>query len=193
MLPACSRKVRDMVHFSRWLLAVGLLLLLAGRSEAFDAGSIDILTLRLGQSEDEVVARLADQGIGEARMQRQRHACPHDPAASCLTAIQARTRDGMLTISFGNPASRTASEDVSVHRIEYRLSGKGAGEPDMIRASVLNRFGEPSWRQPLAWCGRAARATGCPADQPRLTFEAGPGVSSLLPLTAGERRVPGAR
>jgi hypothetical protein len=182
-----------MVHSSRWLLTAGLLLLLAGRSEAFDAGSVDILTLRLGQSEDEVVARLADQGIGEARMQRQRHACPRNPAVICLAAIQARTRDGMLTITFGDATTGTASDVVFVHRIEYRLSGKGAGEPDMIRASVLNRFGEPSWRQPLAWCGRAARATGCPADQPRLTFEAGPGVSSLLTLTAGDRRTSGAR
>jgi hypothetical protein len=71
-----------------------------------------------------------------------------------------------------------------VSSILYRLDGRGPNEAQMIRTSVLDRFGDPSSLQPMSWCEHPGPTGACPTDQPRLVFELEPGTGCLLFLTA---------
>jgi hypothetical protein len=90
-----------------------------------------------------------------------------------------------LTIELADPLPAMMPSQPWVSGILYRLDGRGAGEAEMIRASVLDRFGHPTSMHPMAWCERAGADGVCPADKPRLTFEPGPGVACRLFLTVG--------
>lgn len=167
---------------TRLLIAVLCIVAATGSAGAFDPAGIDILRLRLGMSEADVVEVLAAQGNVGPGFQRGLRACSEEPAASCLASIAARTKDGMLTIRFSE-ASDTGQP--LVMSIEYRLDGKGQNEPGMIRAAVLERFGQPSSMQPLAWCQRPGPAGLCLPEQARLTFDPLPNGASILLLSAG--------
>jgi hypothetical protein len=122
-------------------------LLAAAPAHGFDAAHVDIIGLRLGMQEPEIVDRLAHQGYTVSRTK---------------DAIAANTRDGRLQIAL--------SEEHGVTEIIYVFSGRGPGDPAKIRESVLIRFGDPDQAKPPTWC-RTVRPDGiCPPDQARLTF-----------------------
>ncbi|HEY1934366.1 MAG TPA: hypothetical protein VGG99_20345, partial [Acetobacteraceae bacterium] len=123
------------------LLAAGGMLLAVSSAVAFDPLKTDILHLRLGMTEADVVAILARQGIAGAGLQREVRACARHSPALCVALIQARTGDGRLTISFGSANVETGQP--AVVAIHYWLDGRQPGEPAMIRTSVLDRFGPP--------------------------------------------------
>lgn len=164
------------------------LALIADPAAGFNARDADILKLRLGMGETEVIERLQYQGItGTALLQRGR-VCPDRVGAACLTTIVARTGDGVLTIELADPLPEMVPSEPWVRSILYRLEGRLPGEPEMIRAAVLEHFGEPSSRQPLAWCEHPGPTGLCAADRPRLSLEPGPGTATLLLLTIGSGR-----
>ena len=132
--------------------------------KALDATGTDIIGLRLGMPERQIVAVLQHQGFAVAR--------DHG-------ALTARTRDGQLTIDL--------AANGAVRQIRYVFTGHGAGEPQTIRASMLDRFGPPDQAIPMAWC-QAARPNGtCPASRASLTFR--PETLTLV-LRAGTRESP---
>jgi hypothetical protein len=134
---------------------------------ALDPAAADILTLRLGMTDAEVITRLDTQGARIAR----------DGGT-----IRARTKDGDLRVAFDDGGR--------VSRIVYAFTGHGLNEAAAVREAVIERFGTPVAEAPLAWCRRPARDGACPADAPRLVFEqgAGQGPIGLLTLTAAEPR-----
>lgn len=150
----------------------------AGASHAFDPDNTDILNLRLGMPLQTVEAILTGQGIPPQRWERRTHPCPKDTAATCLTEVLAPTRDGKLAIGFSPTTG-------SVRRIDYTFKANGAGEPDMIRASVMHRFGDPSDVTDTVWCPRISAKGTCPADRPTLRLRHGAGVTLVLSLSDG--------
>ena len=167
------------------MLTIILLLLFAatpvGASNTIDIRETDVLNLRLGIPRAEVEATLMRQGIPSQRWDRHTRPCPADPATACLTELIAPTRDGKLAIGF-------AAATGAVRRIDYTFKANGAGEPDMIRRSVMRRFGEPSDLTETAWCPRITPKGTCPADGPSLRFWPGSwGDVDLEP----ERRIGG--
>jgi hypothetical protein len=167
---------------TRFFLLTGVLLLLLGRSAAagLDPRALDILGLRLGMTRPAVLALLAVQGVAPAWIQEQPGPCGTDPAVRCLAQLTAPTRDGILQIRFVAPRG-PGSE--MIWSIAYTLAGRGAGEPEMIRAAVFERFGPPTIRDPPVWCANAGTAGCSPSDQPQLIYREGPGTSSTLTLS----------
>lgn len=145
---------------------------------ALDPRGIDILGLRLGMTRQDLMDHLAAQG-GRG-VHEESAPCATDPAATCVQALTASVPDGKLLIRFvvrAGPGSET------VWSIAYTLAGRGAGEPDMIRAAVLDHFGPPTSSNPTVWC-RSGGTSGCnPPDQPQLAYSEGPGTSSTLTLS----------
>jgi hypothetical protein len=134
--------------------------LAAGPIQAFEAAGADIIGLRLGMSESEVVAELAHQGY-------LAHAAPQ--------AITANTKDGRLQV--------VLSAEQGVREISYVLYDRGAGAPAKIRESIWGRFGDPDQATPPTWCRAVGRDGICPGDQAALTFLP---ASLTLRLTAGQ-------
>jgi len=113
---------------------------------AFDARGADIIGLRLGMTAAEATAALGRQGFAVTR--------DHD-------ALTATTRDGQLDI-------RLDGEQLA--RIRYIFRAHEAGAPESIAMSVLNRFGPPQQKKPMAWCLMTEREAACPQDVASLTF-----------------------
>jgi hypothetical protein len=151
---------------------------------ALDPRDLDILRIRLGMGETAVSAHLAEQGITSVQRQANR-ACPVDAIAWCRTVIVARTRDGSLTIELADPMPGAVLTEPWVSSILYRLDGRGPNESEMIRMSVLGRFGQPSSLRPMTWCEQPDPTGACPANRPHLVFEPGPDIGARLFLTAG--------
>jgi hypothetical protein len=134
-------------------------ILAAEPTHAFEAAGADIIGLRLGMPESQVVAVLAHQGYAA-------HPAPR--------AITANTKDGRLQVVL------SAERDVT--EITYVLYDRGAGAPEKIRESILSRFGDPNQITPPTWCRAVGRNGICPVDQASLTFLP---ASLTLRLTAG--------
>ncbi len=169
-------KVHVMILFRSIIFAVLATITWIEGARALDPLAIDILTFRLGMSPQEVERGLIRQGIQPVDWVRRHVACPNRPDAACLSSLTVPTQDGTLEIGFSLAAR--------VERIDYTLRATGPGEPAMIRASVLNRFGPPSGKHDLTWCLEATASGDCPAGQPVLRFRSGPGLVSFLSLTA---------
>ena len=164
----------------RWLLVVALVALSQTAVMAeLDPRQVDFLGLRLGMRLPSVVAVVSAQGFGGQRLQQDDAPCPTDPSARCVTLLTSATKDGVLRIRFVAPAGPGSETAWS---IAYTLAGRGVGEPDVIRATVLNRFGPPSGHDPLVWCAGTGSAGCNGADQPRLTYQEGPDTSSTVTL-----------
>ena len=135
-----------------------------GRSHAelLAENGADIIGLRLGMSEADVVARLAHQGY---------------VVSSTLEAITANTMDGRLRI--------VLSAERGVTEISYAFYGRGAGAPAKIREAIIIRFGDPDQANPPTWCRAVGQDGICPRDQASLTFLPDP---LTLRLTAGQGR-----
>jgi hypothetical protein len=134
--------------------------LTAGPIRAFEAAGADIIGLRLGMSESEVVAGLAQQGYAA------------DLAAEVISST---TKDGRLQVAL--------SPGRGVTEISYAFFWRGAGAPIKIRDSILARFGDPSQASPPTWC-RAVGGDGiCPGNQASLTYLQD---SLTLRLSAGQ-------
>jgi hypothetical protein len=121
--------------------------LAAEPAHAFDAAGADIIGLRLGMSESEVVAELAHQGYAARPTQK---------------AITANTKDGRLQV--------VLSAAQGVIEITYVLYDRGAGAPAKISEAILGRFGDPNQATPPTWCRAVGKDGICPADQASLTF-----------------------
>ncbi len=167
-----------MPPFRLSLYVAAAFLLCASPASALDVRETDILNLRLGMRLEEVEMVLRVQGIDAHRWERHTQPCPIAPASSCLTALLAPTRDGRLAIGFSAASG-------AVRRIDYVFKANGPGEPDMIRASVMRRFGDPSDVTDTIWCLRISAKGTCPTDQPHLRFQPGPGVTLILSLSDG--------
>ena len=150
----------------------------AGSVGALEPSGVDILNLRLGMGVREVEAVLLSQAIDPKRWDRHTKPCPSAATGICLMEIVAPTRDGRLAIGF-------AATDGTVRRVDYTFRANGAGEPEMIRASVLRRFGDPSDVTDTVWCGRISAVGTCPADRPTLRLGHGSGVTMVLSLSDG--------
>jgi hypothetical protein len=134
--------------------------LAAGPSNAFEATGADIIGLRLGMSESDVVTELAYQGYAVSRV----------PGV-----ISCDTKDGRLRV--------VLSAEHGVMEIIYVFYGRGVGGPSKIREAVLTRFGDPDQATPPTWCRAVGRDGLCPADQATLTFLSD---SLTIRLTAGQ-------
>ena len=110
--------------------------LAAEPTHAFEAAGADIIGLRLGMSESEVVAELAHQGYAA-------HPTPQ--------AITANTKDGRLQV--------VLSAEQGVTEISYVLYDRGAGAPAKIRESILEpvRRSGPGDAADMVPGGRARR------------------------------------
>jgi hypothetical protein len=163
------------------LVLLAVLLLLSGvtASAALDPRNVDIIGLRLGMTRQDLIGRLAAQGIARSRMHEEAQRCATDPTASCVRTLAVPIPDGTLLIQF---VVRAGPGSEIVWSIAYTLAGRGAGEPEMIRNAVLDHFGPPTSRDPPVWCAPGS-ASGCSQpDQPQLTYHEGPGTSSTLTL-----------
>jgi hypothetical protein len=90
----------------RAALIIAMVAMLAvGNSKAFDAAGADIIGLRLGMPEAEILARLAGQGFSVTRSQ-----------GSLMTT----TRDGRLTVDLG--------ADRGAWQIRYAFAARHPGE-----------------------------------------------------------------
>jgi hypothetical protein len=134
--------------------------LTAGPTLAFEAAGADIIGLRLGMSESDVVARLAHQGYA---------------VISTPETITANTMDGRLQI--------VLSADRGVTEISYAFYGRGAGAPAKIHEAIIIRFGDPNQATPPTWCRAVGSDGTCPREQASLTFLPDP---LTLRLTAGQ-------
>ena len=161
--------------FRRLLYAALALCLTVGSARALELGGVDILNLRLGMAAAEVEAALLSQAIDPKRWDRHTVPCP---SGTCLTELVAPTRDGRLAIGF-------ATTGGTVRRIDYTFRANGTGEPEMIRASVLRRFGDPSDVTDTVWCGRISPVGTCPPDRPNLRLRHGAGVTMVVSLSDG--------
>jgi hypothetical protein len=182
-ISAHSAAVREKFPDMRLPLSLLLLALVSwplGPAAAFDPRETDILGLRLGMNPQDVLHNLAAQGADPSRIDQEVGACTANARGRCILAVTAPTPDGTLLIRF---AARAGPGSEAVWSIAYTLAGRGAGEPDMIRAAVLNRFGPPVSADPLLWCGIVDRHGCNPPDQPQLTFVDGPKSSSTLTLS----------
>ncbi|MEI7712401.1 MAG: hypothetical protein WCI94_13265 [Rhodospirillales bacterium] len=157
------------------LYAALTVFLTVGSARALELGGVDILNLRLGMAAAEVEAVLLSQAIDPKRWDRQTMPCP---SGTCLKELVTPTRDGRLAIGFTTIGG-------TVRRIDYTFRANGSGEPEMIRASVLRRFGDPSDVTDTVWCGRISAVGTCPADRPNLRLRRGAGVTMVLSLSDG--------
>ena len=120
-------------------------------------------------------AALRAQGIAGAASQQRLAPCRDDPTRQCVAQIVARTKDGVPTIEFAD----------QVHAIAYRFNGKAAGEANIIRGAVLERFGPPTFLEPPTWCEPPNGSARCRADGPRLEYSASSGGGGTLSLIGG--------
>jgi hypothetical protein len=144
-------------------------------SQGFDPRHIDIIDYRLGMTEVEITAVVERQGFLDAAYHRDDTPCPTDPARRCLSAIEARTKDGTLVFTF--------SIEARVERITYSLDVRKPKAAARLERSVLDRYGPPMTTGPLTWCLRRNEDGLCPPDAPRLTFDVGHGHVAVLTLT----------
>jgi hypothetical protein len=119
----------------------------ASPGNAYDAARAEIIGLRLGMPDTEVLVTMHRQGF----------AVTHDHRT-----LIARTRDGQLTVDL--------TDDQAVRRIRYVFSGNGVREAEKIEESVLERFGPPDQLKPMGWCLAVRRDGVCAEDGPSLTF-----------------------
>lgn len=162
------------------IFAAFLLTTLGKPATALNPREADILGLRLGMPQSEVVARLQAQGITRISLQEDQAHCLGPAEDSCLDRITAPTRDGVLTIRF---VARSGGAEPAAWSIAYTLAGRLPGEPEIIRKAVLDHFGQPtSASDPEVWCAEAAGSQCSPADQPQITFHQGPGTTSTISL-----------
>ena len=175
-------------------------ILVPAASQGFDPRHIDIIDYRLGMTEAEITAVVERQGFLDAAYHRDDTPCPTDPARRCLSAIEARTKDGTLVLTF--------SIEARVERITYSLDVRKPKAAARLERSVLDRYGPPMTTGPLksgpmttgpmttgpsttgpmttgplTWCLRRNEDGLCPPDAPRLTFDAGHGHVAVLTLT----------
>lgn len=127
--------------------ALLMVLVLGGPAWGFDPRAAEILALRLGMTSAEV--------SGKLRTQVQN--VPEEKAGT----ITARTVDGEMRVDF--------SQDGRVHRITYTIFVHGTYEFPLIRAALVERYGQPSAPEPLAWC-LTPSSMRCPSDLPVLAF-----------------------
>jgi hypothetical protein len=132
----------------RLIVLAAAALFAAGAAFGFDAAGVDIIGLRLGMEEAEVVSQLKHQGIA---------------ATESGETISAKTMDGRLQIALS--AERTVTE------IRYVFGGRGQGGPARVREAILTHFGDPNQADPPAWCREVGPNGHCPADQASLTFD----------------------
>jgi hypothetical protein len=134
---------------------------------AFDPAAAEILTLRLGMTETEVITHLDTQGVKIARADG---------------ALNGRTKDGALRVAFDG--------DGRVRQIAYTFTGRAPNEAAAVQDAVIERFGAPATGTPLSWCRSLGRDGVCPSDAPRLVFEPGGGGGAIgvLTLAAADRR-----
>ncbi|HEY1932736.1 MAG TPA: hypothetical protein VGG99_12040 [Acetobacteraceae bacterium] len=145
-----------------------------------DPREVDILGLRLGMTESDIVGRLLSQGVARLSIQEEHGKCLTEAEDVCIDRITAPTRDGTLRIRF---AIASGASQATAWSIAYTLTGRLPGEPGMIRDAVLDRFGQPSGGpDPLYWCAHVSGSECSPADQPQITFSQGPGTASTLTL-----------
>jgi hypothetical protein len=169
------------MHALRCLLATLFLLALASpAAAALNPRKADILGLRLGMTEAEIVARLLSQGVAGLSIQQEHGKCLTEAEDVCIDRMTAPTRDGTLLIRF---VTAPGAKEAAAWSIAYTLTGRLPGEPAMIHDAVLDRFGQPSGGpDPLFWCAHVSGAECSPADQPQITFHQGPGTASTLTL-----------
>jgi hypothetical protein len=153
---------------------------------------LEILSLHPGMTAPEALAQLHSQGIDGAAIVEHRQACTPAQAGSCLATIDARTRDGRLRIVLVEAAPEAPAAQDVVFRIDYRITGRGAGDAGAVRAAAIDWYGRPTSVATTAWCGRLDIATGaCAAGQPILRVEAVPDAAALLTLSDESLVVPG--
>jgi hypothetical protein len=121
--------------------------LAAGSASAIDATSVDIIGLRLGMPDTEVVAQLSHQGYKISRTPE---------------GIAATTRDGHLQIAL--------TPQRGVTEIRYVFNGHATGEPEVLHDAILTRFGNPNQTKPPTWCRVVGTNGICPENQPSLRF-----------------------
>jgi hypothetical protein len=121
--------------------------LAAGSAHAFEAAGADIIGLRLGMSDVDVVAELATQGYALSRAQG---------------LITSNTRDGRLRV--------VLSAEHGVTEITYVFYRRGVGGSAKLQDAIMTRFGDPNQAMPPTWCRAVGRNGLCPADQATLTF-----------------------
>ncbi len=131
--------------------------------QAFDLSGVDIIGLRLGMPEAQIILTMRQQGL----------AVTHNHGALIAT-----TRGGRLTVDLAD--DRTAA------RILYVFAGAARAEPDKILASVIDRLGPPVQTKPMRWCEVLGHDGQCPDTAPSITFV--PESSSLMLL--GGAKVP---
>ena len=119
----------------------------AGPAGALDATGIDIIGLRLGMQEAEVLAQLGQQGYAMSRT---------------TDLIAGNTRDGRLQVTLSNKRGVT--------EIRYSFHGSSMDEPAKINEAIFSRFGVPDQTGPLMWCKAVGQDRICPSNQPSLTF-----------------------
>jgi hypothetical protein len=154
----------------------------AGRAHAANPSSYDIISLRLGMSGTEVLARLAAQGITGPALRPDPVDCGAAQADLCLQTINAHTRDGQMLIQFTRAPD--APERQIVYRIAYTIIGRGPADAATLRADAIDRYGTPTSLSTTTWCPRLDIATGlCPAGQPRLHIEPAPKAAALVTLS----------
>jgi hypothetical protein len=123
-----------------------VILLAASPGDALDAARTDIIGLHLGMPEAEIVDGLKRQGFSVVYENGR---------------LFAKTRDGQLTIDL--------ADNQGARQIRYVFTGRGMGEQEKIRASVIERFGAPDQAKPMTWCHAGHDGT-CPADRASLMF-----------------------
>ena len=159
---------------------MGLVIGLASSSLAFDPATTDILGLRLGMNEEQIMAILARQGVPPSHIAHQGPPCIED--RGCETVINVATTDGALTISLTLPVAGRDRSPI-VREIRYAFRGRGVDEPRAIAESVLEHFGRPTQTDPMMWCQHPPMDQHCLARQPALRFTPD---KLVLVLTAGE-------
>jgi hypothetical protein len=145
---------------------------------------LEILSLHPGMTAPEVLTQLHKQGIGDTSIKEHRQACVSTQAGSCIATIDARTLDGRLSIALVEAAAGAPAAQDIVYRIDYRITGRGAGDAGALRAAAIDWYGRPTSVTTTAWCGRLDLATGaCATGQPILRVEAVPDAAALLSLS----------
>ena len=162
-------------------LAVLMIMSTAIVGHASNSRTLDILGLRLGMGEPQVDALLQRQGVPASRIIRTGGLCQEHPG--CDVTITAPTPDGELTISLMSN-DRDPEAALAVAQINYTLRGTKMGEHEMIRSSMLQRFGLPNQANPMTWCHSVTANGNCRPDYPSLSFS--PDSLTLI-LKAGSR------
>ncbi len=141
-----------------------VVVLAAGNGNAFDAAGADIIGLRLGMPEAEILVRLARQGFSVTRSQG---------------SLTTTTRDGQLTVDLAS--------DRGAVQIRYTFAARQPGEPETIRAAIINRFGAPDQSKPMTWCRTLGSDGLCQKDAASMTFLV---ESTTLMLREARQKLP---